>query len=233
MHLRIRFASSLLALLAGVAFAADKPPESMEGLVEVKSKRLDAAYLAPGADFRPYTKLMVDPTQTAFHKDWMKNMNNRRDISRMIDSDQAKEMLEAAKTNFAEVFTEAFTKAGYTIVDEPGPDVLRVTPGVVNLYVNAPDVMAAGRSTSYTTSAGEATMVLELRDSHTNALLARVFDKRETHESLGMQQANRVTNVADFRMLFRTWAGICVKGLEHLKSVSPLPETLTPGQKID
>jgi hypothetical protein len=233
MRFRILIASTMLALFAGVAFAADTSAVSPEGLVEVKSKRLDAAYLAPGADFRPYTKLMVDPTQTAFHKDWMKNMNNRRDVSRMIDSDQAQQMLEAAKTNFAEVFTEAFTKAGYTIVDKPGPDVLRVTPGVVNLYVNAPDLMTAGRSTSYTANAGEATMILELRDSQSNALLGRVFDRRETHESMGVQVTNRVTNIADFRMLFRSWANICVKGLEHLKSVSPLPETLTPGQKLD
>jgi hypothetical protein len=233
MRLKIWIAASLLAFFSGTAFAADQSGANMEGLVEVKSKRLDSAYLAPGADFRPYTKLMVDPTQTAFHKDWMKNMNNRRDISRMIDSDQAQEMLEAARTNFSEVFNEVFTKAGYAIVDKPGPDVLRVTPGVVNLYVNAPDLQAAGRSTSYTANAGEATMILELRDSQSNALLGRVFDRRETHESLGMQMSNRVTNIADFRMLFKSWANVSVKGLEALKAASPVPATLTPGQKLD
>jgi hypothetical protein len=233
MRYKTWIASMLLSLFAGVAVAADTSAVSPEGLVEVKSKRLDAAYLAPGADFRPYTKLMVDPTQTAFRKDWMKNMNDRRDLSRMISSEQAQQMLEGARTNFAEVFTEVFTKAGYTIVDTPGPDVLRVTPGLVNLYVNAPDVMAAGRSTSYTANAGEATMILELRDSQTNALLGRVFDRRETRDSVGLQAASRVTNVQDFRMLFRSWANICVEGLATLKEVSPLPETLTPGQKLD
>jgi hypothetical protein len=233
MRLTTWMVASVLALSAGVAVAADKPSETWDGLVEVKAKRLDAAFLAPGADFRPYTKLMVDPTQAAFHKDWMKNMNDRRDMSRIVDSDQAQEMLEAAKTNFAEVFHEAFSKAGYTIVDKPGPDVLRVTPGVVNLYVNAPDVMSAGRSTSYTANAGEATMLLELRDSQSNALLGRVLDRRETRDSMGMQTANRVTNTADFRLLFKSWASGCVKGLETLKSVSPLPATLTSGQKVD
>jgi hypothetical protein len=176
MRLETWIASALLALFASVSLGADKAAEPWDGLVEVKSKRLDAAFVAPGADFRPYSRLMVDPTQTAFHKDWMRNMNDRRDISRMVDSGQAQEILEAARTNFADVFQESFTKAGYTIVDRPGPDVLRVTPGVVNLYVNAPDVMSAGRSRSYTANAGEATMVLELRDSQTNALLGRVVD---------------------------------------------------------
>lgn len=233
MRLETWIASALLALFASVTFGADRATETWDGLVEVKSKRLDAAFVAPGADFRPYSRLMVDPTQTAFHKDWMRNMNDRRDISRMVDSGQAQEILEAARTNFADVFQESFTKAGYTIVDRPGPDVLRVTPGVANLYVNAPDVMSAGRSRSYTANAGEATMVLELRDSQTSALLGRVVDRRETRDSVGLAQANSVTNVADFRVLFKSWAGICVKGLDTLKSLSPLPATLTPGQKLD
>mgnify|MGYP006146246867 CR=1 FL=1 len=45
--------------------------------------------------------------------------------------------------------------------------------------------------------------------------------------------SNRVTNIADFRMLFKSWATASVKGLEMLKSLSPLPATLTPGQKVD
>lgn len=224
--------AAALALLP-LASPAEKAPDSWDGLVEIKSKRLDMAYLAPGADFRPYTRLMVDPTEAAFHKDWMKNMNDRRDLSRMVDDEKAQEILAAAKTNFAEVFKEAFTNAGYTIVDSPGPGVLRVRPGVVNLYVNAPDVMSAGRSRTYTANAGEATMILELRDSQTNALLGRVLDRRETRESAGMQVATSVSNVADFRSLFKSWAGISVKGLEALKAVSPVPETLVPGQKLD
>ena len=210
MRLKTWMAASVLTLFAGVAFAADKAPETWDGLVEVKAKRLDAAFLAPGADFRPYTKLMVDPTQAAFHKDWMKNMNDRRDMTRIVNSEQAQEILEAAKTNFAEVFKEAFSKAGYTIVDKPGPDVLRVTPGVVNLYVNAPDVMAAGRTTSFTANAGEATMLLEVRDSQSNALLGRVLDRRETRDSVGIQTAYRVSISADFRLLFKSWASGCV-----------------------
>ena len=182
MRFQTLIAATLLAVSGSLAHAADPAPTpaNWDGLVEVKAKRLDVAYLAPGADFRPYTKLMVEPTQVSFHKDWIKNMNDRRDISRMISSDEAQKILEAARTNFADVFHEAFTKAGYTIVTTPGPDVLRITPGVVNLYVNAPDVMGAGRSRSYTATAGEATMILELRDSMTNALLGRVLDRRGT-----------------------------------------------------
>lgn len=228
-----RFAALALLVVSAAALADDRP-ESWDGLVEVKPKRMDAAYLLPGADFRPYTKLMIDPTEVAFRKDWMREMGDRsRDLSRKVSEEQAAEILAAARSNFDDIFHEVFTKAGYTVVTTPGPDVLRVRTGVVNLYINAPDTMSPGRSTSYTANAGEATLVIEVRDSSTGALLGRVLDRRETREPGGMQVANRVTNKADFRALFKQWAGITVKGLEDLKAHSPVPTDLKPGQKLD
>ena len=53
-------------LLAGPADAA-RPPDTWDGLVKVKSKRLDIAYLQPGADFRGYPMVMLEPTEVAFH----------------------------------------------------------------------------------------------------------------------------------------------------------------------
>jgi hypothetical protein len=231
-------ATWLVGLMALTAFnavlAAEQAPESWDGLVEVKSKRMDAAFLMPGADFRSYSKVMIDPTQVAFQKDWMKTINQQhRSVSgRVTDADAAK-ILEAARTNFDDVFAEGFTKAGYEVVKTPGPDVLRVSTAVVNLYVNAPDTMQAGRSRSYTTEAGEATLILEARDSVTGALLGRVLDRRETQQSGTLQMSNSVTNLADFRSLCRTWASISAKGLTTLKQLSPIPTTLTPKQKLD
>jgi hypothetical protein len=80
-------------------------------------------------------------------------------------------------------------------------------------------------------NAGQATMVLEARDSTTNALLARVLDRRETVRSPG--QATTVSNLADFRMLFRDWGRVAVQGVDNLKAHSPIPDPLTPGQRLD
>jgi len=209
-------------------------PESWDGLVQVKPKRMDAAYLLPGADFRPYTKLMIDPTQVALQKDWQKRINDNRRMADRVDDEQAQKILAAARTSFDDVFAEAFTKAGYTIVKEPAADVLRISTAVVNLYINAPDTMSAGRSRSFTAEAGEATLVLEVRDSLTNALLGRVLDRRETRgAAAGMQMTTSVTNQAEFRALFRQWASTAAKGLDELKAHSPVPADLKPGQKLN
>jgi hypothetical protein len=223
----------LLLTTLGTALAADAP-ESWDGLVEVKPKRMDAAYLLPGADFRPYTKLIVDPTQAAFNKDWMKRINDSKlSISNRVTQEDADKIIAAAQSNFDDVFREAFKKAGYEIVTAPGPDVMRVSTAVINLYVNAPDTMSAGRSRTFTTDAGEATLVLEVRDSMSGALLGRVLDRRETRGTGMAQMSSSVTNVSDFRALFKSWASISIKGLEELKAHSPVPEDLKPKQKLN
>lgn len=221
------------ALLIAGAAVADEASVSWDGLVEVRPKRMDAAFLLPGADFRPYTKLMVDPTQVAFSKDWMKSINDqKRDLSRKVTDADAARILESARANFDDIFREAFSKAGYEVVSTPGPDVMRVATGVVNLYLNAPDTMTPGRSRSYTANAGEATLVIEVRDSMTGALLGRAIDRRETRSSARLQLATSVSNTSDFRMLFRAWADIATQGLEELKAHSPVPMDLKPKQKL-
>jgi hypothetical protein len=221
-----------LALIAsfGTTLAADAP-ESWDGLVQVKPKRMDAAYLLPGADFRPYTRLLIDPTEVAFQKDWQKRVNSSRQMSDRVSDEQAQEILAAARKNFDEIFIAAFKDSGYEIVTTPGPDVLRISTAVLNLYVNAPDTMSAGRTRSFTTEAGEATLVMEVRDSISGALMGRVLDRRETRGTGGVQMTSSVTNTSEFRTLFKQWAGITVKGLEELKAQSPVPMDLKPGQK--
>ena len=91
-------------------------------------------------------------------------------------------MLQAvgeAKKSLSRIFPEQFTKAGYQVVSEPGPDVLRLSLAIIDLTVNAPDTMVAGRSSSYAVDAGEATFAVEARDSLTGQLLGRGIDRRE------------------------------------------------------
>jgi hypothetical protein len=62
--------------------------------------------------------------------------------------------------------------------------------------------------------------------------MGRVLDRRETRGTTGMQMATSVSNQAEFRQLFKQWAGITVKGLEELKAHSPVPADLKPKQKL-
>lgn len=224
---------ALVWLAAPHAKAQDEPNGTWDGLVEVKPKRIDAGFLLPGADFRPYKKIMMDPVEVAFKKDWMKDYNrDTATLSQRLTQEDIDKIAKAARENFEEVFTEAYREAGLEIVTTPGPDVLRLRPGVMDLYIVAPDNMTAGRSRTYTTEAGEALLFLEVRDSTTGALLGRALDRRNTRYTGQVQLSNRVTNLSDFRTLFKQWADISVKGFEDLRALSPIPENLEPGKKL-
>ena len=230
---RFTLGVSILALIATGLASGKDIPDNWDGLVRVKAKKMGAVYVAPGADFRSYTKVMLDAPLVAFRKNWMKDINKSNvGISGDVTEEDAKKILEKAKTGFTEVFTKEFQKAGITLVTQPGDDVLRLSPAVVDLYINAPDTMSAGRSRTYTMEAGEATLALEARDSTTNALLGRAVDRRETQGTGFAQVTVSVTNIAEFERLFSQWAKIAINGLRELKELSPVPQDVKPNQKL-
>ena len=102
--------------------------------------------------------------------------------------------------------------------------------GVLDLDVNAP-LGDTGMRTTWIITAGQASLIVEVRDTVTNALLGRVADRRETQD-LGRQIATSATNIYDFRLLFTRWADICVRALGELKSVSPVPTDLKALQSL-
>jgi hypothetical protein len=218
-------------LMVGVApattLAADAPAD-WDGLVKVKSKKLDLVYLLPGADFRPYTKIMLDPTEVAFKKNWVRDYNSSTmGMTRRLDDSQAQQIMDKVRSGMGEIFAKTYQAAGYQVVQTPGPDVLRVRTGVVNLDIAAPDVMTAGRSTVFSEDAGEATLVLEARDSQTGALLGRALDRRAAGDSRPYLR-NSVTNVSDFERVFEIWAKSSIDGLAKLKAMSPIGATGVP-----
>jgi len=209
----------LLSLATPVSAAA--PPASWDGLSHVKSSKIQAVYLLPGADFRAYSKVMIDPPEFAFRKDWQREHNAGIDPSQNISNAQVRDILEQVKTGFHTLFVEAYQKAGYQVVSTPGADVLRISTAVVNLDVAAPDTMSAGMQWTFTSEAGGGTLVVEARDSTTGALLGRAVDARVMDDTRPYLR-NRATNYEDFRDLFARWAKLSAEGLNELKLHSPL-----------
>ncbi len=218
-----------LMLAAAVPVSAGPEGENWDGLVEVRARGLDAAFLMPGTDFRPYTKVMLDEPEVAFRPGWLRDQQRSRS-ARMTDAD-AMRIKEGVSANTIDLFVDEFTRAGFEVVTMPGPNVLRVRTAVVNLFINAPDVPTAGRTVSFTTNAGEATLILEARDSMTLALLARAVDRQDARGLPG--PATRVSNTSEFRTVARGWARTSAGHLQTLQAISPVPETLTPGQRLN
>lgn len=225
----MRIITAALALALAAPAWPQAATESWDGLVEVRARRLDSAFLMPGADFRPYRRVMLDEPEVAFRPGWQQSMQRSR-TARLTDADAAR-IREGVAANTTDLFVDEFTRAGFEVVTVAGPDVLRVRTAVVNLFINAPDVPTAGRNRSFTTNAGEATLILEARDSVTGALLARAVDRQEARGLPG--PTTRVSNTSEFRNVARGWARIAASRLQALQGISPVPDTLTPGQRLD
>ncbi len=218
--------ATLAALALGAAPAAviAAPPENWDNLVRVKSKRMQHVYLLPGADFRPYTKVMLDPTEVAFKKNWAREYNSRtmRSLSGRITDADIEQMVDEGGKAATEVFAQSFAAGGFPVVNAPGDDVLRVRTAVINLTVSSPDKMTGGRSRTYSGEAGTATLVVEARDSVSGALLGRVVDSQVAGDLSIMLNRTRTSNRADFRALAKDWGQNTVRGLQELKSMSPV-----------
>jgi hypothetical protein len=156
-----------------------------------------------------------------FEKDWQKDYNSSRIglEGRVNDKD-----VERMKTDLAAEFKKVFIdelqrKGGYQVVDVAAPDVLLLRPALLNVEVNAPDVMTAGINRTVVRSAGQMTLFLELWDPTTNTLLARVMDAQEDDEAFG-QIATRVTNTAAADRILRDWAEELRKRLDTVRGKS-------------
>jgi hypothetical protein len=222
MHRKTLFGMAILSMLAATPLAALEGEATWDGLTKVEAKKLDEVYLRPQADFREYTKVMIDPTEVSFRKNWQRDQN-RASVGLMnhVSDADARRILDDAQTSFQRLFAEAYTKDGYQVVTAPGPDVLRISTAIVNLDVTAPDTMSPGISRTYSRDAGEATLVLEARDSLTGELLGRALDERETSD-MGPYIRNSATNAVEFEQVFRRWAETSAEGLAELKSLSPI-----------
>ena len=210
---RMMFAGLTMTLLAATTALADKPPQTWDGLELTKKKGLDLVYVRPNVEFKAYRNVSIDGLEVAFDKNWDPNDSATRSSRRMSTADIEKIRTDMA-TEFRKVFVEELGKGGYAVVDKPGDDTLRVSPGLADVYINAPDRMEAGRVTTYTTDAGRMTLVMELRDGPTDQLLARVIDQKVGNSTGFAQVTNSVTNSADFRRMVRSWAQRLVKALD-------------------
>jgi hypothetical protein len=209
-----------IVTFSGAALVAPGPaaaPVMTEGLVPVQSRNLDKFYVRPNADLAGYRKVMIDPVQVEFSKNWLRNVNDPRYVARIRPED-ARRIADETTSNAGTIVADAFKAHGYEIATAPGADVLRLTPRVTELYVNAPDLYPPGATRSFAKAAGEATLILEARDAVNGTLLAVIVDHSTTQDTLRLTQATNVSNTFWFDGLYRRWAANSVAELEAVKS---------------
>lgn len=198
-------------------------PQEWDGLALRDSKVVDKLYARPNVSLKSYTAVMLDPPVVEFDKDWDPN-ENRRELSRQVTPDDMKDIKEGLAKLLHDGFVAELQRGNYPIATAPAANVLRVSPAIINLYINAPDTMSPGMSRTYVMDAGHMTMFTELRDSATGQLLARAVDTKTGTDFGHLQIANSVTNSAEAKNMISQWAKALRNALDRAKTeIDPVP----------
>jgi hypothetical protein len=206
------------ALAAGpIAVASQKqdlPEFTQEGLQLLADSRLAIVYAEPGADLSGYRRVKLLEAYVAFKKDWEKNLRKSSTQAHRVSAKDMERIRTDLAAAFHEIFSARLEKGGFPVVDNADDDVLLVRPAIINLDVNAPDTMSAGRSQTYVDSAGEMTLYVELYDSVTGDLIAKALDRKVDNQHHAYYTwANRATNRAAANRILGGWADILVTAL--------------------
>ncbi len=194
------------------------PAVNDEGMELVKDSDLATVYADPGADLSIYNRIWLQDATVAFKKNWQRDQN--RSYRLKVRTEDMERIQEDVATLFREVFTEELLDGGYELAEEIGDDVLLVKPAIVDLDVTAPDIQHASRTYSYSESAGEMTLNLELFDSLTGDKIAKATDRKRDYRRGYVEWRTSVSNRSDARRMMTSWAKALRSALDEAKSAT-------------
>jgi hypothetical protein len=190
-----------LTVTSASVAAADSSSSPFPGLELVDSKNVDRLYRRPDLDVSTYGKILIGEPVVEFSKNW----NPRNYGTYGLSAAQLKKIRVDLAGLARDTFAKVLGAGGYEVVTEAGDGVLEIIPSIVNLYINAPDTMTAGRSKTYAMDAGSMTLALQVSDSVTGTLLAVVYDHKRD-PSGRMQWATSASNRAAASRTLTGWA---------------------------
>jgi hypothetical protein len=225
---QVGVATFAITLFAGSGGAAPKQPRietgpdaevTHDGLVRVQKSVVDAAWVKPTLDLTPYKKLMVASQGVSFRKlEPVSEFQARRETQFPVKEENKERLSRELKAAFDAEFMKL---ERYELVTQPGPDVLLLVGAIIDVVSNIPpDVDSArfGRGGVYLTSIGDATLVMELRDSESGEILARAADRRAAESPFAFE-VNNVTAWTEVRRLASYWASLLRRRLEEIEKV--------------
>ena len=199
------------------------PAINDEGMELVKDSNLATVYADPGADLGIYNRIWLEDATVAFKKNWQRDQN-RSSVNRYkVKTKDMERILTDVATLFREIFTKELLDGGYELVEEAGDDVLLVKPAIINLDVTAPDIPQPTRNMSFSESAGEMTLNLELFDSITGDKIAKATDRKRDYFRGYVEWRTSVNNRAVAKRMMESWAKALRSALDEARSATTNP----------
>jgi hypothetical protein len=203
----------IFSFLAGCAASEPRKLEVQSGpdaevimgnLHRVDGARAAVAFVDPEVDFSQYHSFWIRDLQL----DEVKIVQPPRELSsrsrEWVLDDQDKEQLARW---YKEAMEKELQQGGYPMANEPGEGVLILTAAITRIEPTAPkdDFKSRTNRSGYVTGgAGRIYIAAQFNDGADGKILAALEDASDGMQSWGMN--NRVTNGADVRRRFSSWA---------------------------
>lgn len=189
---------------------ADTPEVNYEGLESVASRRFDVAQVRPETNFGQYLRVVLRTPELAYRTP----DRSRREFP--LNQEQ--------KERFRSMMTASFDKEfarlrRLEVTEADGPETLALHVRVQDIAVSAEPRSAGrvGRAAAMLETTADAVIVIELRDSQSNEILARAVDAGEASgAALRTPEGELRSRFEAPDKVVEKWAAKARAGLENL-----------------
>lgn len=193
---------------------------TFDGLYPLTGSKADAAWARPDADLSRYSKIAFAELDIQYRPGGESGRTSQartRGGPYVVTEDQKRRL----DTVVAGTFMEELAKSErFELVGERGPGVLVVEASLLDVVSYVPPE-PPGRAQFYLRTVGEATLVLELRDGETGAVLARAVDRRAAEDAgRTMRRSTPAMNAQQVRRVARLWATTLRERLDELATLA-------------
>ncbi len=195
---------------------------TVDGLHRARGTRYANLWVKPDANFASYDQVMIDEIEVAYRRKPKGTRYSRTGSNFALTEKQTQRFKDEFRGIFAE---ELGNNEVYRVVEEGGPQVLRISAAIIDLIVKVPTDNRASSDRVFTSSTAQMTLLMELRDSLSGEILARVADRREARQpgsggASNLYYSTAVSDVAAIRRVFRDWAGMLRERLEFVHELN-------------
>jgi hypothetical protein len=198
--------------------ACETPPPAIapgaevtfDGLHRVSHSRMQNAWAKPELSLAGYDHILPGPTLLEYRA--VRGTGGRSRTAFPLDDAQKARLERLVREEFR---AELEKSRHFRLADQAAPNVLLLKSALADI-VSHVSAEPMGRDKQWVAAVGEATLVLELRDSQSGEIFARVIDRRSAAPSVGAAPNSAVSNTAEVRTIARRWARTLRKRLDEL-----------------
>jgi len=187
-----------------------------DGLHRVDPSQLDdPAWVSEDIDLSRYNRVYFMPTAVVF-----RDVPERNVSIRSMDANDEFFVTEVRKTRLAETFAESFPEAAEVIVsfevsEDVGRDVLMIGGLLTDVTSGVPPEIRGASSQSSVGWAWEANIIMEVRDSMSDDVLARTVNRERIEGPFDVAEVGPLT-----ARISTEWSRLLMRRLEELRELS-------------